>query len=96
MAYSNDQSLGDAIREFLKTYNLERKIQERKLINSWEPIVGPMIARHTKNLYIKNKVLFVKLDSPALSNELSYAREKITKSLNEAAGSEVIKDVKFV
>ena len=96
MAYSNDQTLGEVIREFLKQYNLEGKIEERKLLNSWPSIVGPMIERHTRNLYIKNRILFVKLDSPALTNELSYAREKITKSLNEAVGSEVIKDVKFV
>lgn len=96
MAYSNDQTLGEVIREFLKQYNLEGKIEERKLLNSWPSIVGPMIERHTRNLYIKNRILFVKLDSPALTNELSYAREKITKSLNEAVGSEVIKDVKFI
>lgn len=96
MAYSNDQTLGDAIREFLKQYRLEGKIEETKLINSWEKIVGPMISKHTKDIYIRRKVLFVKLDSPALKNELSYAREKITRNLNEAAGKDVIEDVRFL
>lgn len=96
MQQPNDRPLGEVLKEFLKTYRLEEKVNERKLINAWEAIVGDMIARHTENLYIKRKILFVKLDSPALKNELSYAREKITKSLNTAVGRKVIEDVKFI
>ncbi|MDZ7740250.1 MAG: DUF721 domain-containing protein [Bacteroidota bacterium] len=96
MPSSNELSLGDAIREFLKEYQLEGKIEETRVIHAWEKVVGKMISKHTKNLYIKRKILFVKLDSPALANELGYAREKIKKSLNEEVGVEVIEDVKFI
>ncbi len=96
MQQSNDRSLGDVIKEFVKTYRLEEKIDERKLINAWEVTVGDMIARHTQNLYIRHKILFVKLDSPALKNELSYAREKITNSLNQSVGKQVVETVKFI
>lgn len=96
MINKNDQTLGDVIRELLKEYGLEGRLNETRLISSWESVVGKMISKHTKNLYIRRKVLFVKLDSPALANELSYAREKIRKSLNEEVGHEVIEDVKFV
>jgi hypothetical protein len=54
-----------------------------------------MVAMHTKDLYIRNKVLFVRIDSPALRNELSYTREKIVKSLNNEVNAEVIEDVVF-
>lgn len=54
-----------------------------------------MVARHTKDLHVRNKILFVKIDSPALRNELSYAREKIVKSLNDEVNAEVIEDVVF-
>jgi predicted nucleic acid-binding Zn ribbon protein len=52
-----------------------------------------MIAKHTKDIYIKNKQLFVTLDSSALRNELSMAKTKIIKMLNEAVGSEIINDI---
>jgi len=54
-----------------------------------------MVAKHTKDLHIRNKVLFVKIDSPALRNELSYARESIVKSLNEEVKTVVIDDIVF-
>ncbi len=93
MRRSNDQKLGDVIKELLDQYKLNDKINSVDIINSWESVVGKVINKHTKNLYIKKKVLFVKLDSPALKNELLYERTKIKDSLNEAVGMEVIDEV---
>jgi predicted nucleic acid-binding Zn ribbon protein len=95
LKYSNDQSLGSAIKEFLHAYRLEEKFNQTKLLHSWEKVVGKMVAMHTKELHIRNKVLFVRIDSPALRNELSYARETIVKSLNDEVNAEVIDDVVF-
>jgi predicted nucleic acid-binding Zn ribbon protein len=95
LKYSNDQSLGSAIKEFLQAYRLEEKFNQTKLLHSWEKVVGKMVAMHTKDLHIRNKVLFVRIDSSALRNELNYAREEIIKSLNEEANADVIEDVVF-
>lgn len=95
MYNSNNQSLGSAIKEFLQAYRLEEKFNQTKLIHSWEKVVGKMVANHTKDLHIRNKVLFVKIDSAALRNELNYSRETIIKSLNEEVHADVIEDVVF-
>jgi predicted nucleic acid-binding Zn ribbon protein len=89
----NEHTLKEAIDQLLKVYRLDGKLAEHKLIASWEQVMGVMIAKHTKDLYIKHKQLFVTLDSAALRNELSLARNKIVKLLNEEAGSEVITEV---
>ena len=95
MKYSNDQSLGTAIKEFLQAYRLEEKFNQTRLVHSWEKVVGSMVARHTKELRIRNKILFVRIDSPALRNELTYSREAIVKSLNDEVQAKVIEDVVF-
>ncbi len=92
---SNEQSLGEVIRAFLKTYRMEGKVNEAGLINSWEKIVGPMIAKHTVRMNIRDRKLFVEVDSAALRNELTYAREKIKKALNREAGEAMIDEVIF-
>lgn len=92
---ANEQSLGSVIREFLKAYRIEGKVNEARLINSWEKIVGQVIAKHTVNLRIQNRKLFVEVDSAALRNELTYAREKIKKTLNQEAGEQMIDEVIF-
>jgi predicted nucleic acid-binding Zn ribbon protein len=95
LKYSNDQSLGSAIKEFLHAYHLEEKYNETRLVHSWEKVVGKMVAMHTKDLHIRNKILFIRTDSAALRNELSYARESIVKSLNDEANALVIEDIVF-
>jgi hypothetical protein len=95
MMRSNDQSLGEAIKEFLHSYRLEDKLNETRLIQSWEKIVGALVSKHTNGLYIKNKILFVHIDSCALRNELNYSREKIIRELNQEATTKVIEDIVF-
>ena len=95
MRRSNDQKLGEVIQELLKLYRLEDKLDEVKLMSSWQEVVGEMIAKHTKDLYIRRSTLFVILDSPALKNELSYSKTQIKESLNEAVGRDVIEEVVF-
>jgi predicted nucleic acid-binding Zn ribbon protein len=93
MPRSNDQSLGDAIRQFLHSYHLEDKLNETKVIQSWGKIVGPMVEKHTSGLYIRNRILFVTVDSAALRQELSYSRSKLVIALNEEVKTNVLDDI---
>jgi predicted nucleic acid-binding Zn ribbon protein len=52
-----------------------------------------MIAKHTVQLRINKKVLYVEVDSAALRNELTYAREKLKKALNRKVKDNVIDEV---
>lgn len=92
---SNEATLGQVIRELLNTYNLTDKLTEVRLVNSWESVVGKMIAKHTINLKVKKRKLFVKLDSAALTNELTYSKSRIIDMLNKEAGEKVIFDIVF-
>lgn len=93
MKKSNNQSLGDVIREFIQSNRLESKLNETKVINLWEKVVGEMVSKHTKYIHIRNKVLYVSIDSPSLRNELSYSREKIVQELNRLAAADVLVDL---
>ena len=91
----NDQTLAEVISEMLSQYRLEGKLSQARLIEAWPEVTGPMIANHTRDIYIKGRTLFVKIDSPALRNELTYSRSQILTSLNETVGEEIIKEIVF-
>ncbi len=95
MSRNNEYTIKDAINALLKTYKLDDKMAENKLITSWDSIMGKMIANHTKDIFIKNKQLFVTLDSSALRNELAMAKTKIIKMLNDSVGKEIVNDIVF-
>ncbi len=93
---SNEQTLGEAIQQLIHEYRMDDKLREVAIINAWEPVVGKMIAQHTSKLFIKNRKLYVKIDSSVIVNELKYARKKIIQALNKQAGEDVIEDVVFI
>jgi predicted nucleic acid-binding Zn ribbon protein len=90
MRKSNTQKLGDIVKEYLKHLMIERKLKEVGIIRSWEELMGKVVAERTRNIYIKNKVLFVELKSSVLRNELMMMRTTIIDKLNEKAGEKII------
>lgn len=96
MKKTNNYPIKEAIDEFLKTFNLDKKIKEQKIIESWEIIVGNGIARYTNELKIKDGVLFVKLRSSVVRDELSYSKEKLLEALNNINGQPILKDIVFM
>ena len=93
MRRSKTISLAEAVQDYLREMNLEGKLNEVHLINSWEEIVGKALSSRTSKIYIKNQILFVHLNSSVVRNELLMLRQTLKDKLNEKAGAEVIKDI---
>jgi len=93
MRRSKTISLAEAIKDFVREMNMEGKLNEIGLINSWEEIVGKAISSRTSNIYIKDQVLYVHLNSSVVRNELLMLRLELMEKLNQKAGTEVIRDI---
>lgn len=87
------QSIGQAIRNLLNSYRLTSKFDETSLINSWERIAGKPIAKRTKKLFIRNKVLFVELDSPSMKHDFSLHKAQVLELFKKEFGSGIITDI---
>jgi len=96
LKHSNEQTLREVLDAFLKRYKLNDGVYETQLIKSWEKIAGAYIAQHTEKIFIKKGHLFVKISSPALKNELSFAREKLVKALNDSVNKKIIDEIVFI
>lgn len=90
---TNTQTLKQAIDRLLKAYGLGDKMAEYDIIDAWEEMMGKTISKRTKNIYFKNSVLFIELESSTLRNEMHLAKSKIIEMINEKAGRELVKDV---
>jgi len=95
MSKHNEYTIKDLVEKMLQVYGLDRKLAEQKLISSWESVMGSIIAKHTKDIFINKQQLFVTLDSSALRKELSMAKSKIITMMNQAAGESVINEIIF-
>lgn len=94
-AYSdaNTVHIGDAIQDFLKSYRIKSKFDEANLIGSWERLVGKPVAKRTKKVFIRDKVLFVELDSAAMKHDLNLHKSGIVAVFAKEFGPEVIKEI---
>jgi hypothetical protein len=57
--------------------------------------MGPSVTKYTVKIEVEKRILFVQLNNAALKQELTYAREKIKKMLNDEVGEEVLLDVRI-
>ena len=95
MRRSKGQPIGEVIKELLKNYDITSKFNEAHVITSWDKLMGPSVTKYTVKIEVEKRILFVKLSNAALKQELSYAREKIKKMLNDEVGKEVLLDVRI-
>lgn len=95
MRKKNTQSIRDVLKDYVQENQLDNKLAEIDLINSWERMLGKTVARYTRNIYIRNRILFVETSSAMVRNELMMIRDQIKKRLNEEAGKEVIDKIHF-
>ncbi len=95
MRRRNTQPIGAVLGEVLKLQRLDTRINEVRALNAWTEVLGVAIGKYTTEKYIKNGVLYVKLSSAVLRNELLMAREKLINSLNANIGAETIKEIRF-
>lgn len=96
MRKPNDITMKDAISKMLDVYRLRRKFDETSILSIWPEIMGTAIANRTTQIYIKDKKLFIRIESSVIKNELVMVRQGIIQKLNEHAGSIVINEMVFL
>jgi predicted nucleic acid-binding Zn ribbon protein len=96
MRKANDKTLKEAIEQMLNVYKLKRKYDETGIVASWPDLVGKYIANRTKELFVRDKKLFLRLESSVIKNELMMMRSQIIQKVNEEAGTVLIEDVVFL
>jgi predicted nucleic acid-binding Zn ribbon protein len=86
-------SMKDAVKVFLKAQGLESEYKEKEVIGRWEELVGKPIALRTEKLIIKNSILYLKMNSSVMRDELFQRKSHIIEIINKEAGFVMIKDV---
>ena len=92
----NTNTLSEVIQQIVKQNHLTYGLQKASLPELWNELMGKAIAKYTSSVELKGSTLYVRLTSPALSNELSYGKSKIIDNLNERLGEPLIQKLMFL
>ncbi len=88
--------LGYLVGQYLHEEGLEGPLEEYRLLEAWPKVAGEKAARLTTATSLHGQTLTVRLSSPALRTELSMRRRQLVAELNQAAGAQVITDIRFL
>jgi predicted nucleic acid-binding Zn ribbon protein len=90
------QPLEEALTSFLRTYNLQTKFDESYLVAFWEKFMGKTIASRTEKIYIRQGVLFLKISSASLKQDLLMSKTRMIELLNQESGKNLVHDIVFL
>lgn len=88
--------ISDVLRLALKQNDMEASLAMHKALAAWPELVGPTINRQTVARRVASGVLYLRIPSAVIRQELSLHRSGLIKALNSAAGEIVINEIRFV
>ena len=82
----------DAINDLLSSFHIESKFNEAQLLASWERLVGLPVAKRTRKVFIKKKVLYVEFKTASMKNDFLLHKAKVLELFQKEFG-QIITDI---
>ena len=96
MKRTSPMSIAEIVDKVIKSNNLEEGMLSHRAMTVWSEVVGPVINRHTVERRVYRGVLYVRINSAPVRQELSMQRNLLLDALNTALGRQVLNDIKFM
>ena len=89
------KNLSKIIEDVFSQKHFRIGIDNIKVQEAWVKTMGNNIQKYTYKVYYKKGILYVKLKSSVLKEELTFEKVKIIKLINKELGKEYIKDMEL-
>ena len=93
MKRKNTQNLSVVLKEYMRAMGIEQKLKQIRITKQWEEIIGRQIANQTEKIFIKDRILFAKIQSSIIKQEILFLKSGIIKKINDLAKEKLIKDI---
>jgi hypothetical protein len=93
MRGNNNRKVGDIIRKLMKNPKLAEKLDKLNALDAWEEIIGAPISKYITDQKIYKGILYVKIKSAVVRNELSYKKSDFITQINQKVGKKLITDI---
>ncbi len=88
-------SLGDSIQSLLQSLGLKSKVDQYRVLDLWDEIVGEAIAKVARPDRVNDHVLYVRVKGMSWRTELVFQRQEILRLISDKVGKNVITDIRF-
>lgn len=87
--------IGESIKLLIRDLGFEKKVNEIRVIEVWDTLVGPNIAQVTRVERVESGILYVKVNSMTWRTELLFQKQVILQKIETIVGKDIIKDIRF-
>ncbi|MCH5218586.1 MAG: DUF721 domain-containing protein [Muribaculaceae bacterium] len=95
MERTDAQSIGDLLRQAVEDSQGAFGFYEISAINAWPRVVGEALAAKTLRPFIRNGVMTIRVPAAPLRQELNMMRSALARAINEEAGKDVVRELRF-
>ncbi len=93
MRKTNLMNIGVVIKKLMQNPKLVDRLEKLDVLDIWKDIIGKDLEKYIAEARIKDNILYVKVKSSIVKNELSYKKTDLIKKINKKIGKEIIKDI---
>lgn len=94
--YSNEHNINDILKLIVRKYGLEEKLLEQKAIDACNNILDRITLKYVEQIYLKEKILYIKLSDSSARNNLKYNKTDIRNKINLKLEKEFITDIRLL
>ena len=85
--------INEILKDLTESTALGKTLEQAKIWDQWETLVGPGLAAHGRPHSVRDKQLRVEVDSAVWMHKFSYRKWEIIKRINRAARTKLIDDL---
>jgi predicted nucleic acid-binding Zn ribbon protein len=86
-------SIGDALKLLMEKSGWKPKVNELRMREEWETIVGKTISKYTRNIHLSGETLTIYSDVAALKQELLFGKEQLIANINQHFGERIVSNI---
>ena len=96
MVWNQTEDIKHAMLRVMREIGLETPLLEHRIVYAWEDVAGSTVAKYTSEKFVRGGILYVRLTSAGLRQNLLLEHKSLADRLNDYVHAQVITDVKFL
>lgn len=89
------ERVGEVLSRLLESTGLNRRRDERQLLDGWVEVVGERVARFSRPVDLSDGVLTIEADNAVWRQELTLLLPLIVKRFNELHGEGSVREIRW-
>ncbi len=96
MENNEDKSIKSVLSKILSQYKLNEGFLSSQAKEAWQEVLGNRIKPYVQEVFVKNKVLFIRISSPILRKELEYRKSETLQEINQITKNSFIQEINYL